>query len=211
MVQKYIPTTRLDGKVAIITGASTGIGKVTARRFAELGAHVFVVGRNPAKSLPVIEEIKKSSGNEKVEYIEADLGSLAAVKEAANQFLSRGLPLHILVCNAGLAGAQGLTKDGFEMSWGTNYLSHFLLVKLLLNKLKESAPARIVNVSSIGSLGIKQINYEYLNTPTPNSISESFDRYKNSKLAQVLFTKKLAQDLEGTGVTAYSLHPGAVD
>ncbi|KAJ3120901.1 hypothetical protein HK098_004136 [Nowakowskiella sp. JEL0407] len=208
MVRQYEPTIRLDGKVAILTGGSSGIGKVTVRRFAELGAHVFVMSRNKAKTEPVLNEIKQSTGNDKVELIEVDFSSLAQVQGAAEEFLSRNLPLHILVCNAGAGAIHGATSDGYESTFATNYLSHFLLTQLLLKKLKESAPSRIVNVSSIASLDQKEIDYNVIVKPSPPGMNVT--PYRISKLAQVLITKKLSQILDGTGVTTYSLHPGIV-
>jgi NAD(P)-dependent dehydrogenase (short-subunit alcohol dehydrogenase family) len=198
----------LSGKVYIVTGANTGIGKVTATELARRGGRVFLACRTESKTTPVIEEIKREVPGAEVEFLALDLADLASVRAAAQAFLDKKLPLHGLINNAGLAGSRGLTKDGFELTFGTNHLGHFLLTTLLLDKLKSSAPARIVNVASEAHYGAKKIDWDAQRKKT-RSIS-GLDEYGVSKLANVLFTKELARRLEGTGVTTYALHPGVV-
>lgn len=200
--------TDLSGKVFIVTGANTGIGKVAATDFARRGAHVFLACRSADKTQPVIDEIKRATGNAKVEFLALDLGDLTSVRTAAAAFLARNLPLHVLVNNAGLAGQRGHTRSGFELAFGTNHVGHFLFTELLLDKLKASAPARIVNVASTAHYSAKGIDWEAVRKPTKTITA--LDEYAVSKLANVLFTKELARRLAGTKVTTYALHPGVV-
>ena len=130
------------------------------------------------------------------------------MRTAAAAFLARDLPLHVLVNNAGLAGQRGHTKSGFELAFGTNHVGHFLFTELLLEKLKASAPARIVNVASTAHYNAKGIDWEAVRKPTRSLTA--LDEYAVSKLANVLFTKELARRLAGTKVTTYALHPGVV-
>jgi NAD(P)-dependent dehydrogenase (short-subunit alcohol dehydrogenase family) len=198
----------LSGKIYIVTGANTGIGKVTAKELARRGGRVFLACRSEDKTRPVIDEITKEVPGAQVEFLALDLADLASVRRAAQAFLDKKLPLHGLINNAGLAGQRGLTKDGFELTFGTNHLGHFLFTTLLLDKLKQSAPSRIVNVASEAHYSAKGIDWDAQRKPT-KSIT-GLDEYAVSKLANVLFTKELARRLEGTGVTTYSLHPGVV-
>ena len=201
-------STDLKGKVFIVTGASTGIGRVVAQELAARGAHVILACRSEVRTAPVVEEIRRATGNEKVEFLPLDLADLASVRAAAAAFLSRRLPLHVLVNNAGMGGQRGLTRDGFELTFGTNHLGPFLFTLLLLDRLREGAPSRIVNVSSSAHHRAKGIDWESLRLPA--SSRGGIDEYSVSKLANVLFTSELARRLEGSGVTAYALHPGVV-
>lgn len=199
----------LSGKTVLITGANTGIGRTTAQALAAGGAHVFLACRSEEKTRPVIEAIRAETSNNKVEFLELDLGSLASVRNAASTFLARELPLHLLINNAGVAGQRGITKDGFELHFGVNHLGHFELTRLLLDRLRASAPARIVNVSSASHYRAKGgIDFDRLRVATPSF--SGLPEYSVSKLANVLFTRSLAKRLEGTGVTTYALHPGVV-
>lgn len=121
------PAQTLAGRVALITGANTGIGLVTARELAASGAHVFIACRSVDKGQAAVDEIRTTTGNEKVELLALELGDFASIRRCAEQFLSRNLPLHLLINNAGLAGAKGMTKSGFELAFGTNHIGHFLL------------------------------------------------------------------------------------
>jgi NAD(P)-dependent dehydrogenase (short-subunit alcohol dehydrogenase family) len=196
-------TNDLAGKNFIITGANTGIGKVTAKALAERGAHVILACRSLAKTQPVLDEIGSNA-----EFLELDLADLASVRRAADELLAKNIPIHGLINNAGLAGQRGTTKDGFELTFGTNHLGHYLFTRLLLDRIKSSGAARIVNVSSQSHYDAKQIDWEALRAPTktPTGLRE----YSVSKLANVLFTKELARKLEGTTVTTYAVHPGVV-
>ncbi len=197
----------LSGRVCIVTGANTGIGKVTAKSLATQGAHVFLACRNETKAQAVVDEIAAATDGT-VEFLKLDLSDLSSVRAAAATFLARDLPLHILVNNAGLAGSRGITVDGFELSFGVNHLGPFLFTNLLLDTLKASAPARIVNVSSRGHYRAKTIHFDKQQQKTASYTA--LPEYNSSKLANVLFTAELARRLENTGVTAYSLHPGVV-
>ncbi len=200
---------RLGQKVALVTGANTGIGRTTALALAREGAHVFLACRSEAKTKPVIEEIKRETKSDRVEFLELDLTSLDSVRGAARAFLARELPLHLLINNAGVAGQRGITQDGFELHFGVNHLGHFLLTQLLLERLRDSAPARIVNVSSGSHYQAKEgIDFDRLRASTPSF--SGLPEYAVSKLANVLHARALAKRLAGTGVTAYSLHPGVV-
>jgi retinol dehydrogenase-12 len=198
----------LAGKVCLITGANTGIGRATAVELARRGARIFVACRSEEKGSEAVASVKRESGNEAVEFLKLDLASLASVRSGAAVFLAKGLPLHLLINNAGVAGQRGITAEGFELHFGTNHLGHFLLTELLLDTVKASGPARIVNVSSKSHYDAKGIDFDVLRRST-KSIT-GLPEYAVSKLANVLFSAELARRLEGSAVTTYSLHPGVV-
>lgn len=201
-------STDLQGKTYVITGANTGIGKITARELARRGAHVILACRSADKTQPVIDEIVRETGNDKIELVALDLADLGSVRRCAEQLLARNIPIHGLINNAGLAGSRGTTKDGFELTFGTNHLGHYLLTRLLLDRIKQSGPARIVNVASASHYQAKAINWDALRKKTKSRTG--MPEYAVSKLSNVLFTKELARRLEGTSVTTYALHPGVV-
>ena len=195
-------------RVAIVTGANSGIGKETARELAAMGMQVFITCRTRAKGQPVVEEFREQTGNQKVECLAMELGDFDSVRRCAAEFLERALPLHLLVNNAGIGVQRGITESGFELAFGTNHLGPFLFTGLLQERLLKSAPARIVIVSSVGHKSAKGIDFEAV-CKTTKSQSGS-DEYYTSKLANVLFSNELSRRLEGTGVNTYSLHPGIV-
>src|SRR3954447_8071910 len=184
----------LADKTFIVTGANTGIGKITARELARGGAHVILACRSEAKTAQVIDEIKGEVPGAKLEYVHLDLSDLASVRACADVIGARGTAIHGLINNAGLAGQRGLTKDGFEIQFGTNHLGHYLFTRLLLDRIKESGPARIINVSSKSHYAAKGIDWSALQKPT-RSVT-SMKEYSVSKLSNVLFTKELARRLE---------------
>jgi retinol dehydrogenase 12 len=172
------------------------------------GARLFVAGRSKPKTLPVIDEMIAQTGNNAIEFLSLDLGDLDSVRGCASEFLRTAEPLHGLINNAGLAGQRGMTDSGFELAFGTNYVGPFLLTGLLLERLRESAPARIVNVSSIGHYRAQGIDYDAVRQPT-RSVT-GLPEYSVSKLGNVLHAQELARRLDGEGITTYSLHPGAI-
>jgi NAD(P)-dependent dehydrogenase (short-subunit alcohol dehydrogenase family) len=194
--------------VVIVTGANTGIGRATARALAREGAQVFLACRSEEKTQPVLEEIRRASSQAQVEYLPLDLGDFDSIRRCAEAFLRRDLPLHVLINNAGLAGRRGLTRSGFEPAFGVTHVGHFLLTKLLLDRLKASAPARIVTVSSRAHYRAKGIDFDAVRRPAASAAG--VPEYGVAKLANVLFSAELARQLAGTGVTTYSLHPGVV-
>ncbi len=196
----------LTDKTFFVTGANSGIGKATAEELARRGGKVYIATRNEEKTKPVLDEIERNGGD--VRWLRLDLGDLESVRECAEKFLGSGEPLHVLINNAGLAGQRGLTTSGFELAFGTNHVGPFLLTNLLLDRIKESAPARIVNVSSVGHYQARGIDYEAVRKPTKSVTG--LPEYSVSKLANVLHAQELSRRLEGAGVTTYSLHPGAI-
>ncbi|RTL41926.1 MAG: SDR family oxidoreductase [Rhodocyclaceae bacterium] len=204
------PSQPLAGRIALVTGASTGIGRVTARQLALQGAHVYLACRSEARTRPVIEEIQRLTGRAAAEWLELDLADTRSIRACAARILSTGQPLHLLINNAGLAGARGLTRDGFEMAFGVNHLGHFLLTDLLLERLKASAPARIVTVASRAHRRAPAvIDWNAVQKPTRSLTGVR--EYAVSKLANVLFSAELARRLGGSGISTYALHPGVVD
>src|SRR3569623_1518712 len=200
-------TKDLAGKNFIITGANTGIGKITAMELARRGAHVIVANRSRAKSEPVIKEIAAAT-NKPPKHNELDLADLSSVRKAAEQILAKNIPIHGLINNAGMAGTRGKTKDGIEITFGTNHLGHYLFTRLLLDRIKETQGARIVNVASKSHYRAKKIDWSVLRDKTHSTTG--LREYEVSKLANVLITKALARTLEGSGVTTSAVHPGVV-
>ena len=197
-----------DGRTFLVTGATGGIGMVTARELATRGATVFITARSAAKGRRAIDQLTAASGSDRLRLLELELGDLDSVRACANAFAGSGQPLHGLINNAGLAGQRGLTASGFELEFGTNHIGPFLLTELLTPRLLESAPARVVNVASIGHFNAEGIDFEAVRRKTRTRAA--FPEYCVSKLANVLHAAELARRLEGTGVTTYSLHPGTV-
>ena len=228
-------------KVALITGASAGIGKVAAERLAAQGWHLFLACRNKDKANEVrgrcgrsrggagrlsmararvarrarsvdpcgqvIAEITKTTGNQQIEFLALDLASLASARQCAEQFLAKGLPLHLLINNAGLS-VSGLTEDGFERQFQVNYLGHFLMTSMLLDRIKASAPARIINVGSRMYEMASTVDYEAARREC--GWGRTGLGYAASKLAMVWHMQELKRRLEGTGVVVHTVHPGGV-
>jgi NAD(P)-dependent dehydrogenase (short-subunit alcohol dehydrogenase family) len=199
----------MTGRVVLITGGNSGIGKETAVGLASLGASVTIASRNQAKGEEAVEEIRSRAGNADVSLGSLDLGSLGSVREFAGRFLADHPALHVLVNNAGLITSERrLTVDGFEEMFGVNHLGHFLLTNLLLDRLKESAPSRIVVVSSVvHRLSPRGLRFDDLQSERDFSM---FRTYGRSKLANAMHAMELARRLEGTGVTVNCLHPGTI-
>jgi retinol dehydrogenase-12 len=197
----------LHGRVFLITGANTGIGRATATDLARRGGRVLMACRSLEKARPVAEAIRAETGNDAVEVMELDLASFASIRRAAAELRARDLPSHVLINNAGLA-ARGQTADGFELVFGTNHLGHFLFTQLLLQRLTVSAPARVVTVSSRAHYKARGIDFEAVRRPTASVTA--LHEYQVSKLANVLFSNELARRTAGSGVTTYALHPGVI-
>ncbi|XP_060849468.1 retinol dehydrogenase 12-like isoform X2 [Rhopalosiphum padi] len=208
---KCTSSVRLDGKTTIITGANTGIGKVTAKQFYTLGAKVILACRNVGKAEQAISDIMaevKDGGLGQLVVEELDLASFVSIKRCAKRILQNEKQIHVLVNNAGVMTCpKGKTQDGFETQFGVNHLGHFLFTSLLLPRIRNSTPARIINVSSMAHAR-GSINFEDINSDKNYS---AIAAYSQSKLANVLFSKELARKLEGTRVHVYSLHPGIVN
>uniref|UniRef100_A0A8B9KGF5 Dehydrogenase/reductase (SDR family) member 13a, duplicate 3 n=1 Tax=Astyanax mexicanus TaxID=7994 RepID=A0A8B9KGF5_ASTMX len=191
----------LQGKTAIVTGSNTGIGKATALDLAKRGARVILACRNKQKAEAAVFDIRRESGNTAVLFMPLDLASLKSVRTFAETFLKTEPRLDLLINNAGLMG-PGRTEDGFGIAFGVNHLGHFLLTLLLLDRLKASGQSRIVNVSALlhrlGSVDFNTLN-THKDLVTGQSSWHCFKAYCHSKLCNVLFTRELANRLEGTG------------
>jgi NAD(P)-dependent dehydrogenase (short-subunit alcohol dehydrogenase family) len=194
--------------VAIVTGANTGIGRVTALGLAEAGWEVHLACRSEEKTQPVIRSMREDSGNPAIHFLKLDLASLVAVRSAAESFLESQKPLPLLINNAGVASNPGLTQDGFEWMFGVNHLGHFLFTLLLEERIKASAPARIITVSSESHQVPKKFDFERLTKKSRTFIG--IKEYEVSKLANVLFAQEHARRLEGSGISTYAVHPGRV-
>ena len=200
-------TSSMQGKICLVTGANSGIGKATALALAQMGATVVMVCRDRARGEQARSEIITQSKNNAVELLLADLSSQQSIRQLVEHFQQHYTHLHVLINNAGAAfPGRRETVDGVEMTLAVNYLAPFLLTHLLLDVLKASAPARVVNVSS-GSHEAGYIKLDNLQSKNPYG---SMKVYGQAKLAVVLFTYELARRLEGTGVTVNCLHPGFV-
>ncbi len=197
----------MTGKTCLITGANSGIGFETAKTLAQMGAQVVMVCRDPAKGREAQQTIVQASHNDKVDLLIADMSLLSSVRQLAED-VNRNYPaLHVLINNAGvMLSKREITPEGYERQYAVNYLAPFLLTHLLLDKLKASQPARIVNLSSKMH---SMTGLEFDNLQAEKKFGP-FKTYAMSKLALTLFTYALAQRLQGSGVTVNCLHPGVI-
>jgi NAD(P)-dependent dehydrogenase (short-subunit alcohol dehydrogenase family) len=200
-------TQAMQGKIVLITGANSGIGKETARGLAKMGAVIIMACRNLTKAVAVSEAIKRESGNDRIEVMHLDLTSLGSVRELASQFVGKYQQLNVLINNAGvMCTGGGETEDGFNRVMATNYFGPFLLTNLLLPLLEQTKEARIINVSSIahlwGRIDLNDLNFKRK--------CRFGGPYASSKLALIFFTQELSERLNQTGITVNALHPGVV-
>ncbi|KAM4044497.1 dehydrogenase/reductase SDR family member 13 [Anomaloglossus baeobatrachus] len=197
----------LDGRTVLVTGANIGIGKMTALDMAKRGARVILACRGKETGEAAAYDIRTQSGNNQVLFMKLDLASIASIQSFCKAFLSSEPRLDILINNAGVEG-KGKTEDGFNLVFGVNHLGHFLLTHLLLDRLKQCSPSRIVVLASSahrrGRIDFKNLNL------SGESWREIIQAYCDSKLANILFARELANRLQGTDVTCYSVHPGVV-
>ena len=199
----------MHGKVVVVTGSNVGIGLETAVGVAALEATTVLACRNTAKAEAAAKEVTQRTWNDDVHVVPLDLADLASVRKAAEDVLSRWDRLDVLVNNAGGTWSQRqLTAQGFEYTFGVNHLGHFYLTNLLLDRLRATAPARVVNVTSVGHhFASKGMRFDDLQSERRY---DGMDAYCRSKLANVLFVRELDRRLAGTGVTANACHPGWV-
>jgi len=196
----------LEGRVALVTGANSGIGRATAEALAAAGATTIVSGRDSAKVADAVARIRDRAPAAEVEPLLVDLASLASIRKASEEVLTRWPRLDVLVNNAGLyLSDRRTTTDGFEMTFGVNHLGHFYLTSLLLDRLRASAPARVVTVSSMGHRFTRGLDFDDLQNERHYTVNEAYCR---SKLANVLFTRELAR--REPQLVATCLHPGVV-
>ncbi|KAL6471127.1 hypothetical protein MHYP_G00197770 [Metynnis hypsauchen] len=204
---------KLHGKTVIVTGSNTGIGRETAVDLARRGARVILACRSQVRGEAAVAIVKRESRSSNVVFMQLDLASLKSVRAFAETFLRTEKRLDILINNAGIY-MQGTTVDGLGLMFGVNHIGHFLLTNLLLDRLKECAPSRIVTVSSKlhqnGNLDFSLLS-AHKELGTGDSVFDVFRIYSHSKLCNVLFTHELAKRLQGTSVTCYSLHPGVIN
>ena len=202
------PNGGMKGKRVLVTGGTSGIGRATAVAMAAMGADVVVTGRDPKRGELAVEEIWAESFGGSVELMLADLAVQAEVRRLAEEFMERYDRLDVLVNNAGLVqSTRTETRDGIETTLAVNHLAPFLLTNLLLDLLKSSAPSRVVTVSSEAQRW-GRMDFDDLQS---KSKYRGFPVYGMTKLANIMFTYELAERLEGTGVTATCMHPGAVN
>jgi retinol dehydrogenase 12 len=198
----------MTGRVCLVTGANSGLGFATSEALARMGAHIVMVCRNSDRGEAARSKIKRSTGRESgIDMLLCDLSSLQSIRELAQELLRNYSKINILVNNAGLFNlSRKLTVDNYENTFAVNYLSQFLLTNLLLNRLVDSSPSRVIIVSSTGHYS-GHINFDDLQAKRGYG---GFRAYSQSKLAQIVFTHELAKRLQGTRVTVNSLHPGTV-
>jgi NAD(P)-dependent dehydrogenase (short-subunit alcohol dehydrogenase family) len=197
----------MQNKICLITGATSGIGQAAALSLAKLGATVIVAGRDETRCQKTLTKIRNETGNSNVDYLLADLSIQAQVRKLAEDFKSRYTRLDVLVNNAGaIFFLRRHSANGVEMTFALNHLAYFLLTNLLLDTLKASAPARIVNVASNSHLG-EHLDFDNLELKRGYWAVRAYGR---SKLANLYFTYELSRRLQGTGVTANAMHPGFV-
>jgi NAD(P)-dependent dehydrogenase (short-subunit alcohol dehydrogenase family) len=198
-----------EGKTILVTGATDGIGYATAKHLTEEGAHVLLHGRSKEKGIDALTNISRASCSGRADLYLADFSSFSDIQRMANEIKRENKELHVLINNAGdFYKKRSLTDEGIEMTFAVNHLAPFLLTLLLLDLIKTSAPARIINVSSSAHKMIKQVDFDNLQG---EKHYDPFEAYALSKLGNVLFSQLLSRRLAGSGVTVNSLHPGVVN
>lgn len=204
-----VTSTSMQGKICLVTGATSGMGKETALGLARMGATVILVARNKSRGEETRQEIMRQSDNSNIDLLLADLSSQQEVRTLADEFKAKYQQLHVLVNNAGAVFTKRQTTvDGLEMTFALDHLAYFLLTNLLLDTLKASAPTRIINISSQAQ-GFGKINFDDLQGEKHYGLL-GFGAYGQAKLANVMFTYELARRLQGTGVTVNAVGPGPV-
>ncbi|MEL6545432.1 MAG: SDR family NAD(P)-dependent oxidoreductase [Myxococcota bacterium] len=196
---------KLDGQVAVITGANSGIGRVTANELAEDGAHVILACRSQEGAQAVIDEIEAKGGS--AEYVHLDLNSIAAVRESAKEIRARAPKIDLLINNAGIAGTKGLSHDGFEVMYGVNHLGHFALTEGVLASLQAADSPRVVTVASTLHHKVEEFDFKTLREESADT--GAMKGYGRAKLANVMFAKELGRRYPE--ITSYSVHPGTVE
>lgn len=193
----------LEGRTFLVTGANTGIGRVTALELARRGGGVWLACRNREKTEPLLQQL-----GGRARFVALELSDLDSVRACADQVLSSGAPLDVLINNAGQAGVRGVTRQGFELTFGVNHLGHFLLTRLLLPRLLAAPDARVVNVSSKAHYDARGIDFDALRAKGRRI--GAFHEYCVSKLSNVLHAKELHRRYGAAGLRSYALHPGVV-
>jgi dehydrogenase/reductase SDR family protein 13 len=199
----------LQGRTFLVTGANSGIGRAMVEALAARGGQVILAARSEERTRPVLDGIRAQRPSAAVEFLQVDVSDLASVRRAAATYLASGRPLDVLVNNAGVGGTNGLSADGFDLTYATNHIGPFLLTSLLLPAIERAPQGRIVNVSSVGHMQVKRIDWTLLERRTEPRKS-GFADYAASKLMNILHAKELARGLTGTRITTYALHPGGV-
>lgn len=199
----------LEGKTFVVTGANTGIGRASVEALASRGAsRIVIASRSKEKTQPVLDDLAKRNPHAEIVFVPIDLGDLGSCARAADEILAQDRPIDALIDNAGIAGLRGLTKDGFELTFGTNHLGHFVLTEKLLPLIERAPQGRIVIVSSEAHYQCKSIDWDAQRRPTAHLTG--LPEYSFSKLCNVLYAKELARRLAKTKVSTYSAHPGRV-
>ena len=199
----------LVGRSFFVTGASSGIGRSMVEALASRGAAVVLAARSEERTRPVLDRIRREYPSSDVRWLQIDVADLESVRRAAGEYLGSGRPIDVLVNNAGIAGTNGLSPQGFDLTYATNHIGPFLLTNLLLPRIREASQGRIVNVASSAHFTAKQMDWSVLDRRTTPRRS-GFPDYALTKLMNVLHAKELARRLAGTAVTTYAVHPGAV-
>lgn len=199
----------LQGKSFLVTGANSGIGRALAEALAARHATVILAARSAERTAPALELIRARYPNARASFVQLDLADLSSVRTAAAAVLGQHRTLDVLVNNAGVAGTEGVSRDGFHLTYAVNHLGPFLFTQLLLPALRAAPVARIVNVSSVANFRARDIDWSLLTT-SPSRTRGTFGDYAVSKLMNILHAKELARRLADASVTTYAVHPGGV-
>jgi dehydrogenase/reductase SDR family protein 13 len=199
----------VEGRTFLVTGANSGIGRALVEALAARRATVVLAARSEARTMPVLQRLHARFPGVDATFLPIDLAHLASVRQAAESFLATRRPLHVLVNNAGVAGTNALSRDGFDLTYATNHIGPFLLTRLLLPRLSEASDARIVNVASAAHMQVKHLDLAVLSRRASASRS-GFAAYAATKLMNILHAKELARRMASRSVASYALHPGTV-